>query len=255
MKLEGRVAIVTGGASGIGRAIAHELSREGAMVAALDVNPRITTVCRVIEEKGGAIRPYMVDITDQEAYRRCVEEVAREKGRIDILVNNAAVAFYADILHDNLEQWRQTQAVNIEAIYWGSKLVAPHMVKQRWGRIISMASTQALAAQGEQGAYVATKGAIISFTKSLAVELAPYGILANAIAPGCIHTPLSIVKGMDETRTESFQELYVKGRRIPLGRAGEPQEIARVVVFLASEDCSYITGQTLVVDGGLTITF
>ena len=255
MKLEGRVAIVTGAASGIGRAIAKELAREGARVAAIDLNPRISTVCSVIEEEGGKVRPYKLDITDQEAYRRSVEEVASENGKIDILVNNAAVEFYADILHDDLEHWRQTQAVNLEAVYWGAKLVAPHMVKQNWGRIISMASTQALAATAEQGAYVATKGAIISFTKSLAVELAPYGILANAIAPGCIHTPLSIVKGMDETRTESFQEWYIKGRKIPLGRPGEPEEIARVVVFLASEDSSYITGQTLVVDGGLTITF
>jgi len=108
--------------------------------------------------------------------------------------------------------------------------------------------------QDEVGAYAATKGGIISFTKSLAVELAPHSILANAIAPGCIHTPLSIVKGVDETRTESFQEWYVKNRRIPLARPGEPEEVARVAAFLASDECSYITGQTLVVDGGLTIT-
>jgi NAD(P)-dependent dehydrogenase (short-subunit alcohol dehydrogenase family) len=129
------------------------------------------------------------------------------------------------------------------------------MANQRRGRIISLTSIQALTPQGEVGAYTATKGAIISFTKSLAVELAPYGVLANAIAPGCIHTPLSIVKGVDETRTESFQEWYVKNRKIPLARPGEPEEIARVAVFLASDDSSYITGQTVVVDGGLTITF
>jgi NAD(P)-dependent dehydrogenase (short-subunit alcohol dehydrogenase family) len=194
------------------------------------------------------------DITDQDAYRKCVQEVAGETGKIDILVNNAAISFYADILHDTLEEWRKTHAVNLEAIYWGCKLVAPYMVNQRWGRIISMASTQAMAPQGEVGAYSATKGGIISFTKSLAVELAPYGVLANAIAPGCIHTPLSIVKGADETKTESFQEWYVKNRKIPLARPGEPEEVARVAVFLASDDCSYITGQTIVVDGGLTIT-
>jgi NAD(P)-dependent dehydrogenase (short-subunit alcohol dehydrogenase family) len=251
----GRVAVVTGAASGIGRSIARELAGEGASVAAVDLNPRGKTVCSVIEEEGGKVKPYVFDITDQEAYRKCVEEVAEENGKIDILVNNAAISFYADILSSTLEHWRRTQSVNIEAIYWGPKLVAAHMAKQKWARIISITSIQVLTPQVELGAYAAAKGAIISFTKTLAVDLAPYGILAYAIAPGHIHTPLSIVKGVDETRTEFFQEWFIKNRRIPLARAGEPEEIARVVVFLASDDCSYITGQTLVVDGGLTITF
>ncbi len=254
MKLAGRVAIVTGAASGIGRAIAREFSREGAGVEAVDIKPLVNTVCSVIQEAGGTAEPHVCDITDQDAYRKCVEEIAARRGRIDVLVNNAAISFYADILHDTLEQWRKTQAVNLEAIYWSCKLVAPRMAKRRWGRIINLASTQAIAPQAEVGAYAASKGGIISFTKSLAVELAAHNILVNAIAPGCIHTPLSIVKGVDETRTESFQEWYVKNRRIPLARPGEAEEVARVAVFLASEDCSYITGQTLVVDGGLTIT-
>ena len=255
MKLQGRVAIVTGAASGIGRAIAREFAQEGATVAAVDVKPLVNTVCSVIQEQGGKVKPYVFDITDQDAYQKCVDEVVRENGKIDVLVNNAAISFYADILHDTLELWRKTQAVNLEAVYWGCKLVAPYMVNQRWGRIVSMTSIQALASQAEVGAYTATKGGIISFTRSLAVELAPHGILANAIAPGCIHTPLSIVKGVDETRTEIFQEWYLGNRKIPLARPGQPEEVARVAVFLASDDCSYITGQTLVVDGGLTITF
>ena len=249
------MAIVTGAGSGIGRAIARVFAQEGATVAAVDMRPLVNTVCSVIEEQGGKVKPYVFDITDQDAYRKCVEEVAGENGKIDILVNNAAISYYADIFNDTIEQWRRTHAVNLEAIYWGCKLVAPYMVKQKWGRIVSMASIQAISPQVELGAYVATKGGIVSFTKSLAVELAPHGVLANAIAPGCIHTPLSIVKGEDETKSESFQEWYVQNRKIPLARAGEPEEIARVAVFLASDDCSYITGQTIVVDGGLTITF
>jgi len=254
MKLDGRVAIVTGAAQGIGAAIAREFVREGATIAAIDLKQEVNRVCHDIREQGGQAKSYVFDITDPDEYRRCIDEVASEKGRIDILVNNAAIAFYADILHDTLEQWRKTQAVNLEAIYWGCKLVVPHMLRQRWGRIINISSTQALATEGELGAYAAAKGGIISFTRSLAVDLAPHGVLANAIAPGCIHTPLSIVKGVDETQTEFFQEWYVRNRKIPLARPGEPEEIARVAVFLASDDCSYITGQTLVVDGGLTIT-
>jgi NAD(P)-dependent dehydrogenase (short-subunit alcohol dehydrogenase family) len=105
------------------------------------------------------------------------------------------------------------------------------------------------------GAYVASKGAIMSYTRSLAVELAPSGVLVNAIAPGCIHTPMSIIDGVDETETDFFKQWYVGMRKIPLARAGEPEEIARAALFLASEDCSYMTGHTMVVDGGLTITF
>jgi NAD(P)-dependent dehydrogenase (short-subunit alcohol dehydrogenase family) len=255
MKLQGRVALVTGAAQGIGAAIVREFLREGAWVAAIDRKTEVRDVFQAVAENSANVRPCIFDITDDEAYERCVENVVREKGKIDLLVNNAAICSYGDIFEDSLEKWRQVQAVNLEAIYRGCKLVAPHMASRRWGRIISIASTQAIAAEGGLGSYVAAKGAIVSFTKSLAVELAPHGILANAIAPGCIHTPMSIVNGVDETQTELFKEWYLGKRKIPLARPGEPEEIARVAVFLASEDCSYVTGQTLVVDGGLTITF
>lgn len=255
MKLEGRVALVTGAAQGIGAAILTEFVREGAKVAAIDRKKEVEQACRESSGHAGQAQDYVFDITDHEAYARCVEEVARENGKIDILVNNAAISFYGDIFEDSLEQWRETQRINLEAIYWGCKLAAPYMVKQHWGRIVSIASTQAIATEGRVGAYTATKGGIMSFTKSLAVELAPHGILANAIAPGCIHTPMSIIDGVDETQTEFFHEWYVKKRKIPLARPGEAREVARVAVFLASDDSSYVTGHTLVVDGGLTITF
>jgi NAD(P)-dependent dehydrogenase (short-subunit alcohol dehydrogenase family) len=255
MRLSERVALVTGAAQGIGSAILAEFVREGATVAAIDRKQNVEHVCREASGNHGQAIPYVFDITDHEAYARCVDEVAKQHGRIDILVNNAAISFYGDIFEDSLKQWRETQRVNLEAVYWGCKLVAPYMARQQWGRMINISSTQAIATEGRVGAYAAAKGGIISFTKSLAVELAPCGILANAIAPGCIHTPMSVIDGVDETQTELFKEWYVKRRKIPLARPGEPYEIARVAVFLASEDCSYITGQTIVVDGGLTITF
>jgi NAD(P)-dependent dehydrogenase (short-subunit alcohol dehydrogenase family) len=246
MKLQGLTALVTGAAQGIGAAIVREFVREGATVAAVDLQHM--DACT-------GVLPYQFDITDQESFRRCVEEVAATRGRIEILVNNAAISFYADILQDRLEDWRRTMQVNLEAVYWASKLVAPVMAKHGWGRIINISSMQALATEGCLGAYAASKGGIVSLTRSLAVDLAPYGILANAIAPGCIHTPMSVINGIDETQTEFFQTWYVGKRKIPLARPGEPEEIARICVFLASEDCSYITGHTLVADGGLSITF
>lgn len=255
MKLRERVALVTGAAQGIGAAIVREFLKEGATVAAIDRMAEVRQAFPTAPDQAGKLYPCILDITDHEAYRSCVEDTAKREGKIDILVNDAAICFYGDIFEDSLEKWRQVQAVDLEAIYWGCKLVAPYMAKQHWGRIISIASTQAIATEGRLGSYTAAKGAIMSFTKSLAVELAPHGILANAIAPGCIHTPMSIVDGVDETQTDLFKEWYVQRRKIPLARPGEPEEIARIAVFLASEDCSYVTGHTLIADGGLTITF
>ena len=255
MRLTGRVAIITGAAQGIGAAIAKEFAREGATVAALDRKSEVGQVCEEIRAAGGRTSGHVLDISDQVAYRNCVERIAAESGRIDALVNNAAICFYADILHDSLEQWRQMQQVNLEAVYWGCKLVAPYMAEQKRGWIVNISSVQALMTEGNAGSYCAAKGAILSLTKSLAVELAPYGVLANAIAPGCIHTPMSMVNGVDETTTSFFKEWYIGKRKIPLARAGEPEEIAKVAVFLASDDCSYMTGSTLVVDGGMSSTF
>jgi 3-oxoacyl-[acyl-carrier protein] reductase len=250
MKLKDRVALVTGAAQGIGAAIVREFVREGAVVNAIDIKPEVRDVCAEI----GA-RPFRFDLTDFTAYQNCVDEIIRNNERIDILVNNAGILDYDDILHDSLERWRRVQTVNLESVYVGCKLVAPHMVGRGRGWIVNIASTEAYQTEARLGSYVASKGAIVSYTRSLAVELAPHGILANAIAPGCIHTPLSIIDGVDETTTEIFKTWYVGQRKIPLARPGQPEEIARVAVFLASDDASYITGQTLVVDGGLTTTF
>jgi len=136
-----------------------------------------------------------------------------------------------------------------------AKLVTPSMIKKRYGRIVNVSSTQAIASEPTVGAYAASKGGITAWTRTLAVDLSEYGIIVNAVAPGCIHTPMSIIDGVDEVESDYFQEWYVKKRKIPLARAGEPEEVAKAILFLSGEDCTYVTGHTLVVDGGLTITF
>jgi NAD(P)-dependent dehydrogenase (short-subunit alcohol dehydrogenase family) len=254
--LDHQVAIVTGAGQGLGRAVSLEFAAEGASVALLERNPEtVETVRQEIEAAGGEARAYSLDITDYTRYREVIEDVIAWKGQIDTLVNNAAISLYGTILTDTLENWRRQIAVNLEAVYMGSKLVAPYMVARRSGRIISIASIQGFASSGDVGAYNAAKGGVIAYTKSMAVELGQYNILVNAVAPGFMRTPMSIINGVDETTTPEFEEWYVKRGKIPLRRTGLPEDVSGTVVFLASPYCRYMTGQLLVVDGGLMTTF
>jgi len=251
-RIQGKTAIVTGAGQGIGEAIARCLTGEGARVVGIDRNAeKLQVVCRSLP--GAMACP--LDVTDHAALQRAVAQALETFGRIDIVVNNAAISYYTPLVETSLEEWRQTLAINLEAYFVLSKLVARSMIPHRFGRIVNIASTQAIACEPLVGAYAASKGGVLALTRSLAVELAPHEILVNAVAPGCIHTPMSIVNGVDETQSELFQEWYVRRRKIPLGRPGEPHEVAGLVLFLASEDCQYMTGQMLVIDGGLTITF
>ncbi|MEQ1941735.1 SDR family oxidoreductase [Mesorhizobium sp. VNQ89] len=255
--LDDRVCLVTGAGQGLGRAVSLEMAREGARVVLLERNAaNAEAVAAEIQAAGGKAFPYALDVTDYDRYGAVVSEVMDKLGRIDALVNNAAINPPTHtILNDTLENWRRTIAINLEAVYMGSKLVAPQMVKQQSGRIIHIASIQGFASSGETGPYNAAKGAIISYTKSMAVELGPYNILVNSVAPGFMATPMSIVNGVDEAETPDFQEWYVRRRKIPLGRTGYPEDVSGAVVFLASNYCRYMTGQLLVVDGGLMSTF
>ncbi|MCY4405321.1 MAG: SDR family NAD(P)-dependent oxidoreductase [Rhodospirillaceae bacterium] len=255
--LTDNVAIVTGAGQGLGRAVSLEFSDEGSTVALLERNPEtLQEAAAEIKARGGVCEPYELDITDYDAYLSVVDDVIARFGKIDAIVNNAAVTLaYSTILEDTLEDWRRTIAINLEAVYMGSKLVAPHMAERGSGRIISIASVQGFAASGEVGPYNAAKGGIIALTKSMAVELGPSNILVNAVAPGFMRTPMSIIDGVDETEAPEFLEWYVEKKRIPLQRTGYPEDMAGTVVFLASKYCRYMTGQVLVVDGGLTSTF
>jgi 3-oxoacyl-[acyl-carrier protein] reductase len=254
--LDGQVAIITGAGQGLGKAIALEFAREGSAVALLELNPQtVESVRAEIAANGGDVRAYALDITDYAAYAKVVDDVIAWGGKIDTLVNNAAIAIYGTILNDTLENWRKQISVNLEAVYMGSKLVAPHMVKREYGRIISIASIQGFASSGDAGAYNAAKGGILAYTKSMAVELGKYNILVNAVAPGFMRTPMSFINGVDETTLPDFIEWYVNKGKVPLRRTGFPEDVSGTVVFLASSYCRYMTGQLLVVDGGVMSTF
>lgn len=250
--LTGRVALVTGAASGIGRAVALRFLQEGARVVAID---RDEPGLRKLSAEAGNIESFACDLTDHGSLRQAVEQTARRHGCLDILVNNAGFSYYKLHVDSTLEEWRHTQAVNIEAMYVLAKLVTPHMIEAGYGRIVNIASTQAIAAEREISAYAASKGAVAAWTRALSVELAEHGILVNALSPGCIHTPMCIINGTDQTEAPDFQEWYVRRRKIPLGRPGRPEELAAAVLFLSGDECTYMTGHNLVVDGGLTITF
>jgi 3-oxoacyl-[acyl-carrier protein] reductase len=254
--LKGRVAVVTGAGQGLGYAIATEYAEEGATVALLERNPEMLEKARteLVEKGGRRVMAYQLDVTDYDAYGSAVRDVVEKAGRVDVLVSNAAIARYGTILEDTLKDWRDQIAVNLEAVYMGAKLVAPHMVEQNFGRIVNISSVQGFISTGDCGPYNAAKGGIIAFTKSLAVELAPHNILANAIAPGFMRTPMSVIDGVDETQTEEFNAWYVEKRKVPMARTGYPEDVAGTAVFLASDYCRYMTGQLLVVDGGLTST-
>jgi len=243
-----RVAIITGAASGIGRATALELSARGMNVVAIDRND-------ISFDESTSIIPFVADVTNTDQLSEIVQQTVARFQRIDVLVNNAGSCFYERHRESTFEHWQQTMAVNVEAMYLLTKLVSPHMMAQQYGRIVNVSSTQSLQAEPNVGAYAASKGAINAWSRSLAVDLAEYNILVNVVAPGCIHTAMSVIDGVDETHMPLFEEWYIKQRKIPLARAGKPEEVAKAIAFLCGEECSYITGQTLVVDGGLTVTF
>lgn len=247
-----RVAIVTGASSGIGQATAERLARDGTKVIAI---ARRRERLEELNTKNANIEPAACDVADHRAIEQIVAQTGERFGRIDVLVNNAGFSYYERHEDSTLEHWRETQVVNVEAMFALAKLVVPYMIARQYGRIVNVSSVQALASEPVVGAYAASKGAINAWSRSLAVDLAEYGILVNVVAPGCIRTEMSVIDGVDETTTDLFQEWYVKRRKIPLARAGRAEEVANVVAFLSGDQCTYITGHTLVVDGGLTITF
>lgn len=251
----GKVALVTGAASGIGRATATALAREGAAVLIADLQQAAgEAAAAAITTDGGRAACVHADVTrDAEAM---VAAAVEHFGRLDILVNNAGIFYPADFLATPFDAWRRAVDVMYFGSYHCAQAAARLMVQQgEGGRIVNISSVNAFLGAPLSSHYNSAKGAIDQLTRCLAVELAPHGILVNGVAPGFVETPMAVIDGVNEHETPDFQAFYVQRRRIPLARPAEPAEIAEAVAFLASARCTYITGHTIVVDGGLTATF
>jgi glucose 1-dehydrogenase len=249
MRLAGKVAIVTGGGYGMGRGIARRLAAEGAKVALADVNAeRNAETAELIREAGGEALPLPCDGTVRPQVQAMVDATVAGYGRLDILVSNAGIRETAHFLELTDESWHAVLDVNLHGVFLCGQIAARAMaVAGNGGKIVNIASIYAEVCARGYAAYCASKGGVRMLTKAMAIDLAEYGINVNAIAPGIIRT------GMSEAGLETEAWLARYRALVPLGRPGEPDEIGRVALFLASPDSDYVTGVTIPVDGGWTV--
>jgi len=246
MKLEGKVALITGGARGIGREIALLFAGEGADIAICDVNKEVAAAtAKEIEALGRRALSFETDVTVFKQVEEMMNIILDNFKHIDILVNNAGITRDNLLLRMSEEYWDKVLAVNLKGVFNCTKAASRIMIKQRSGKIVNIASIIGIMGNAGQANYAASKGGIISFTKSIARELASRSINANAVAPGFIQTEMTA--RLPEGLKQKMQEA------IPLGRLGSPADVAAVCVFLASEEASYITGQTIIIDGGMVM--
>ncbi len=245
--LSGKIALVTGAASGIGRAIALRFAKEDAKVSVVDINLEgAKNVAKEIEDLGGKAIAVQCDVGDEEQVSKTVETTKKNFGNVSILVNNAGMVNSNLVPDLTTEQWHKLFQVNIDGMFYFSRALVKSM--QEGDRIINISSINAFCGNVTAAHYAATKAAILGFTKTLALEVAFRGITVNAIAPGIIQTGMT--KGITDLPPEFVKE-YVK--EIPVPRIGTPEDVATVAAFLASPEASYVTGQTIVVDGGLLL--
>ncbi|MBO8141729.1 MAG: 3-oxoacyl-ACP reductase FabG [Firmicutes bacterium] len=242
--MEARVAVVTGASRGIGRAVAERLAKDGCRVVLVSVRAGAAEdAAEAIARTGGQARGFSVDVARYKDVEQFVEQVKKEYGRIDILVNNAAVIRRGTLLSVTESDWDAVMAVNLKGPFNCCKFVAPVMMEQRWGRIVNVASIAAHTGDITSApGYGPSKAGLVNLTKTLARELAPYGITVNAVAPHAIETDMS-AQWSEERRRQVLQG-------IPLGRMGRPEEVAAAVAFLASDEAGFITGATLDINGG-----
>jgi len=242
--MQGRIALITGAAQGIGRAIAEELARAGATLVLADVNEaKLNETAAELAANGAQASAFAMNVSSEESIQSAAKAILEKFGKVEILVNNAGITRDGLMLRMKRADWDSVIGINLTGAFLLTQALLPAMLKNRWGRIVSIASVVGRAGQAGQVNYAASKAGLIGFTRSLAREVGSRGITVNAVAPGYIETPMTAVL--------SEQQNAAMMATIPLGRRGTPKDVAQAVCFLASDAASYITGHVLDVNGGM----
>jgi meso-butanediol dehydrogenase / (S,S)-butanediol dehydrogenase / diacetyl reductase len=253
-KLDNRIAVVTGGATGIGRATASLFAKEGAAVLVADLKKDdLTELTETIQKDGGQAEAFEVDVSDEEGVQEFVRSVKEKYGKVDVLFNNAGIDQEGGKVHEYpIELFDSIQKTDLRGTFLMSKFFIPLMLKNGKGAIVNNASMSGSFADLDRSGYNAAKSGIINFTKATAIDYGRLGIRANSVSPGTIETPL--IDELSGSKAEEQGKEFREANKwmAPMGRLGAPEEIAKAVLFLVSDDSSYISGQDLVVDGGLT---
>jgi NAD(P)-dependent dehydrogenase (short-subunit alcohol dehydrogenase family) len=251
VRFQDKVVVITGAGSGIGRATALAFGREGAKVVAADIDlAAAEATAEQIEAVGGQAEALQVDVSVAADVERMVTTTVERLGRLDVLVNNAGVFFQLPVVQVPEEQWDWLMSINLRGVYLGCKLAVPQMIRQGKGAIVNTASIAGLRGFGGYGTYGAAKGGVVQLTKALAVEVARVGIRVNCVCPGIIETAM-LDRGVAQMGLDKTAFVQLAGAAHPMGRIGRPEEVAAAILFLASDDASFITGVALSVDGGM----